>query len=149
MMASEGPFLAAIIARLAEPTYNLAAYGIAFAFAILIESPVIMLMSASTALVEDRTAYRKLRDFMYGLIALSTGLLLFVLFPPVYRWLTGSFLQLPQEVASLTYGALWILLPWPAAIGYRRFLHGLMIRSGRTRLVAFNTIVRLGTMAAT
>ena len=92
MMASEGPFLAAIIARLAEPTYNLAAYGIAFAFAILIESPVIMLMSASTALVEDRTAYRKLRDFMYGLIALSTGLLLFVLFPPVYRWLTGSFL---------------------------------------------------------
>jgi len=149
MMASEGPFLAAIIARLAEPTYNLAAYGVAFAFAILIESPVIMLMSASTALVEDRTAYRKLRNFMYGLIALSTGLLLFVLFPPVYRWLTGSFLQLPQEVASLTYGALWILLPWPAAIGYRRFLHGLLIRSGRTRLVAFNTIVRLSTMAAT
>ena len=56
MMASEGPFLAAIIARLGEPTYNLAAYGIAFAFAILIESPVIMLMRASTAQARDRAA---------------------------------------------------------------------------------------------
>lgn len=149
MMASEGPFLAAIIARLGEPTYNLAAYGIAFAFAILIESPVIMLMSASTALVEDRTAYLKLRNFMHALNALSTGLLLFVLSPPVYHFLTDTLLQLPKEVASITYGALWILLPWPAAIGYRRFIHGLLIRSGRTRLVALGTLVRLGTMAST
>ena len=64
MMAVEGPYLAAIIARLGEPRFNLAAYGVAFAIAILIESPVIMLMSASTALVEDRAAYRKLRNFM-------------------------------------------------------------------------------------
>ena len=149
MMASEGPFLAAVIARLGEPMFNLAAYGVAFAFAILIESPVIMLMSAATALVEDRAAYQKLRNFMYGLNALSTGLLLLVLFPPVYRLLTGMLLRLPTEVADLTYGALWILLPWPAAIGYRRFLHGLLIRSGRTRLVALGTLVRLGAMAST
>ena len=149
MMASEGPFLAAIIARLGEPRFNLAAYGVAFAIAILIESPVIMLMSASTALVEDRAAYRKLRNFMYGLNALSTGLLVLVLVPPVYRLLTDTLLRLPEEVASLTYGALWILLPWPAAIGYRRFLHGLLIRSGRTRLVALGTLVRLGAMSAT
>ncbi len=149
MMASEGPFLAAIIARLGEPRFNLAAYGVAFAIAILIESPVIMLMSASTALVEDRAAYRKLRNFMYGLNALSTGLLVLVLVPPVYRLLTDTLLRLPEEVAGLTYGALWILLPWPAAIGYRRFLHGLLIRSGRTRLVALGTLVRLGAMSAT
>ena len=36
MMAVEGPFLAAIIARLADPKFNLAAYGIAFAFAVLV-----------------------------------------------------------------------------------------------------------------
>ena len=49
MMAVEGPFLAAVIARLAEPEYNLAAYGVAFAFAIIIEAPIIMMLSASTA----------------------------------------------------------------------------------------------------
>ena len=39
MMSVEGPFLAAVIARLPEPRFNLAAYGVAFAFALLIEAP--------------------------------------------------------------------------------------------------------------
>lgn len=149
MMASEGPFLAALIARMVDPEYNLAAYGVAFAFAILIESPVIMLMSASTALVEDSRSYRKLRNFMYGLNAVATGLLLILLFPPAYGWLIGGVLGLPEPVAELTYGALWLLLPWPFAIGYRRFLQGILIRSGRTRLVALGTVLRLAAMAVT
>ncbi len=53
MMAVEGPFLAAVIARLPGPTENLAAFGVAFVVAIFTESPVIMMMAASTALVED------------------------------------------------------------------------------------------------
>ena len=53
MMAAEGPFLAAIIARQAAEELNLAAYGVAYAFAMVAESPVIMLMSASTALCRD------------------------------------------------------------------------------------------------
>ena len=149
MMAAEGPFLAAIIARLADPTFNLAAHGVAFAFAILVEAPVIMLMSASTALVEDASSFRRLRSFANALNVGSTGLLLLVLVPPVYDGLMSTLLGLPPEVSSLTYGALWLLLPWPAAIGYRRFLHGLLIRSGRTRLVAIGTVLRLSGMAAT
>jgi hypothetical protein len=149
MMASEGPFLAALIARMSDPEYNLAAYGVAFAFAILMESPVIMLMSAATALVEDETTYRKLRNFMYGLNALATGLLLIVLLPRVYGPLMGTLLGLPEPVADLTYGALWLLLPWPAAIGYRRFLQGILIRAGRTRLVALGTVLRLVSMGCT
>jgi progressive ankylosis protein len=146
MMALEGPFLAAIIARLADPTFNLAAYGIAFAFGILIEAPVIMLLSASTALVEDRDSYRKLRNFSNALNIGCTALLLLVLVPPVFDGIMTGLLGLPTEVSSLTYGALWILLPWPAAIGYRRFVQGLLIRSGRTRLVALGTGIRLVTM---
>ncbi len=46
MMSLEGPFIAAIIARLPEPKFNLAAYGVAFSFALIIEAPVIMIMSA-------------------------------------------------------------------------------------------------------
>jgi progressive ankylosis protein len=149
MMAAEGPFLAAVIARMGDATYNLAAYGVAFAIAILVEAPVIMLMSAATALVEDAGSYRLLRAFTAALNLVSTLLLLGILVPPVFRWLMASALGLPDEVSRLVHGALWLLLPWPAAIGYRRFLHGVLIRSGRTRLVAYGTVLRLAAMSAT
>lgn len=148
MMAAEGPFLSAVIARLPDPKFNLAAWGVAFAFAVLVEAPVIMLMSAATALVEDATSYRRLRNFANGLNAGATVLLLVVLVPPVYRLLAGTLLGLPDRVAELTYGALWFFLPWPAAIGYRRFVQGVLIRSGRTRLVALGTVLRLVGMTA-
>ena len=38
MMAIEGPFLAAIIARMGESSTNLAAYGIAYAFGLITEA---------------------------------------------------------------------------------------------------------------
>jgi hypothetical protein len=149
MMAVEGPFLAAVIARLADPAFNLAAYGVAFAFALLAEAPVIMIMSASTALVEDATSLRRLRRFTYALNIAMTGALALFLTPPVYGLVMGDLIALPPEVARLSRGALLILLPWPAAIGYRRFYQGLLIRGGRTRLVAAGTVIRLVTMGAT
>ena len=147
MMSAEGPFLAAVIARLADPTYNLAAYGVAFALAILVESPVIMLMSASTALVVHRRSFEKLRAFTWAMNALGTVLLGIVVLPPVWHGLADVLLALPPEVSRITHGALLIFLPWPAAIGYRRFLQGVLIRSGRTRLVAYGTVIRLAAMA--
>jgi hypothetical protein len=147
MMAVEGPFLAAVIARLPDPTFNLAAYGVTLAFAFLIEAPVVMLMTASTALAEDRERYVRLRSFAYGLNGLCTAAMMIVIVPPVFDFLALQVVSVPSEVARLTYGALWILLPWPAAIGYRRFYQGLLIRDGKTRLVALGTVVRLSSMA--
>jgi hypothetical protein len=149
MMSVEGPFLAAVIARLADPRFNLAAHGIAFAFALLIEAPVIMMMSASTALAENRLSFKRLRNFTYALNALITAVQLLILIPPVFRFLMLDLIAVPGEVADLTYWALWILLPWPGAIGYRRFYQGLLIRDGLTRLVAVGTVIRLTAMAST
>lgn len=146
-MATEGPLIAAVIARMPDPTFNLAAHGVTFALAILIEAPVIMLMSAATALVRDRTSFLKLRNFAFALNFLSTAGLLVLLIPSVFNWVTGSLIGLPAEVSSLTYGALWFMLPWPGAIGYRRFLQGVLIRAGKTRLVAWGTVIRLIAMA--
>ena len=147
MMATEGPLIAAVIARMPDPTFNLAAHGVTFALAILIEAPVIMLMSAATALVRDRNSFLKLRNFAFALNFLSTAGLLVLLIPGVFNWVTGSLIGLPTEVSSLTYGALWFMLPWPGAIGYRRFLQGVLIRAGKTRLVAWGTVIRLIAMA--
>lgn len=149
MMSVEGPFLAAVIARLVDPRYNLAAYGVAYAFALLFEAPVIMLMSASTALAEDWASYARLRNFTNALTSLVTVVMLVVLAPPVYSVVMIDLMALPQEVAHLAHRALWILLPWPAAIAYRRLYQGVLIREGLTRLVAVGTVFRLAGMATT
>lgn len=147
-MASEGPFLAAIIARLANPTYNLAAYGVASAVSIMIEAPVIMLMSAAASMVKDRESFLKLRNFSRGLYVATTLVLVVVLVPGVYDPLLRRLMGVPPQVADLTQGALWFFLPWPGAIGYRRFHQGVLIRAGKTRLVAYGTAIRLATMAS-
>lgn len=149
MMAVEGPFLAAVIARLGEPEFNLAAYGVAFSFAMLIEAPIIMMMSAATALAADRGSFLALRRFAYALNALITTVMIVLLLPPVFRFVTETLIGLPHEVASLTHVAVGILLPWPAAIGYRRFYQGILVRNNLTRRVAYGTVIRLVSMAIT
>ena len=129
MISVEGTFLAAVIARLDEPTFNLAAFGVAFAFALIVEAPIIMILNAATALVRDYESFRKLRNFSYTLNLLITLLMLLVLWRPVFSWLSEDVLALPGPVAALTHRALVLLLPWPAAIGYRRFYQGILIRA--------------------
>ncbi|MDT8368575.1 MAG: hypothetical protein RQ745_05175 [Longimicrobiales bacterium] len=149
MMASEGSILTAIIARAGDPTWNLAAFGVAFAFGILVEGPVIMLMSAATALARDWTALVRLRRFTWALNAIATALLAVILLPPVFTVVMTGMLGLPSEVTAILHVALALLLPWPAAIGYRRFVQGVLIRAGRTHLVAWGTVLRVVAMVTT
>jgi len=149
MMAVEGPFLAAVIARLAEPTYNLAAYGVAFSLALVAEAPVIMLMSAATALARNRLSYIRLRTFTHALNAGVTLAMAIALVPPIFDLIAFGLIGLPPEVASRTHTALLLLLPWPATIGLRRLYQGVLIRHGLTRRVAYGTIVRLVAMFGT
>ena len=147
MMAVEGPFLAAVIARLAEPKINLAAYGVAFSLAVLVEAPVIMMMSAATALVDGAESYRRLRAFLWQLNGGITTVMLLLLTPPAWDLAAHRLIGLDPQVADLAHRSLLVLLPWPAAIGYRRFCQGLLIRAGLTRRVAWGTVVRLAAMA--
>ncbi len=149
MMAVEGPFLAALVARHPHPEANLAAYGVAYAFALLVEAPVIMMMSAATALVKDRPSYLALRRFATVLNVAITVVLLTLILPPVASAVLEGLVGLPPEVAARAHRALILLLPWPAAIGVRRLAQGVLIRAGLTRRVAWGTLVRLCAMSAT
>jgi len=148
MMAAENPFVAAIIARLAEPKFNLAAFGVAFSFALIIEAPIIMLMAASTALVKDADSLTKMRRFAFTLNGIITLLMILLLLPPLFFPLAIKLIGLPESVTILTHRSLLLLLPWPAAIGFRRLYQGILIRHNQTRRVAYGTIVRLFTMSA-
>ena len=149
MMSIEGPFLSAVIARMVNPKFNLAAYGVAFSFALMIEAPVIMFMSASTALVKNRQSFYKLRNFVYSANFVVTFLMLIFIIHPVFNFFAIDIIELPIEVANLTYKAMLILFPWPGSIGYRRFYQGILIRNNLTRRVAYGTIVRLTSMTLT
>ncbi len=149
MMSIEGPFISAIIARMAEPKYNLAAYGVAFSFALIIEAPVIMLMSASTALVKNKITFKKLKNFTYFLNIATTLLMLIIIIPPVFYFIAQDLIGLPDKVAYLTHLACIILLPWPGTIGYRRFYQGILIKNNLTKRVAYGTVIRLLSMAIT
>jgi hypothetical protein len=148
MMSVEGPFLAALIARLPEPKFNLAAYGIAFAFALIVESPIIMMLSASTAIVEGKYSFQSLKKYAYTLSGGITVLMLVLLIPPVFNLFSSTLLNLPGEVANLAYKGTFALLPWPGAIGYRRFYQGVLIKNGFTKRVAYGTAVRLLAMSS-
>jgi hypothetical protein len=147
MMAVEGPYVAAIIARLADPTRNLAAYGVAFSFAFMAEAPIIMMMTAANALVADRQSLVALRRFAFQLNAGLTVVMAVGLLPPIFRFVTDRLIGLPPDIAHLTHVATALLLPWPAAIGYRRFYQGILVRHHLPQRVAYGTVVRLVTMS--
>ena len=149
MMAFEQPFLIAFIARLNDAKYNLAAFGIAGSFAMIIEAPIIMLMSASTALVTGRNSYRKLKRFTDILNAGITGIQLIILIPPVFRYIVTGLMGVPENVARIAHAALLIFLPWAASIGYRRFYQGILIRNDLTRRVTYGTMIRLSVIVIT
>jgi len=69
--------------------------------------------------------------------------------PRLFFFLTIDLIGLPEYIAHLTHGATLILLPWPAAIGFRRFYQGVLIRKRATRRVAFGTLIRLFSMGST
>jgi len=149
MMSLEGPFISAVIARLAEPKSNLAAYGVAFSLALMVEAPIIMIMSASTAMVRNQQSFLTMKKFVRWMNAVITTIMALILIKPVFHFIAGRMIGLPPHLEHLTWTGCLVMLPWPAAIGYRRFYQGVLIRHNRTRFVAYGTVVRLLVMVST
>ncbi len=146
MMSVEGPFIVAVISRLQDPVHNLAAFSVAFAIAMLVESPIMMLLSAGAALGHNRPQYERLFRFATLMNGLLSGVMAIMGMPVVFGRLNAIFWNLPEEVAGLVREAVWLLIPWPGAIGYRRLWQGILIAAGQSKLVTAGTVVRLLSM---
>ncbi len=144
LMGAELPALSAIVARLAEPEINLAAYGgVVFPLALIIEAPVIMLLAASTALSKDWNSYRKIYAFMMTTSAVLTALHIAVAFTPLYYFVVEGIIGAPQEIVEPARIGLKIMTPWTWSIAYRRFNQGVLIRFGHPKAVTVGTFIRL------
>lgn len=151
LMSVEQPAANAVIARLAEPTINLAAWGVVFSLSLVIEAPIIMLLAASTALSRDWKSYLWLRRFMMWAGAILTALHVLVAFTPLYSVVVGALIGGRPEIAPILTAArpgLMLMTPWTWSIAYRRFHQGVLIRFGHSRAVGIGTLVRLGSEIA-
>jgi hypothetical protein len=144
LMGLELPALSAVVARLANPEINLAAYGgVVFPLAMIIESPIIMLLAASTALSKDWDSYLKMRRFMMNAGAVLTALHVVIAFTPLYYFVVVNLIGAPQEIIEPARIGLMIMTPWTWSIAYRRFNQGVLIRFGHSNTVGLGTVVRL------
>jgi len=149
LMGLELPAVSAAMARLPDPERSLAAYGgLVFPLALIIESPVIMLLAASTALSRDHASYRLGRRYMLGLGLGFTALHGLVAFTPLFDLLARRLIGVPEEIVEPARIGLRIMLPWTIAIAYRRFQQGVLIRFGESRAVTVGTLCRLVAIVA-
>jgi hypothetical protein len=144
LMGIELPMISAVIARLENPEISLAAYGgIIFPLALIIESPIIMLLAASTALSKDWPSFVRIRRFMMITSAILTGLHVLIVFTPLYYVIVEQIFGAPQVIVEPARIGLMIMLPWTWAIAYRRFHQGMLIRFGHSKTISIGTVIRL------
>jgi progressive ankylosis protein len=149
IMAVEIPFLSAIITRLAEPTENLAAFGLALSISMVLECPVVALLPAAVRLARDKQSFARLHFFaLILLIGVLLGTLVFTL-SPAMPLLVEEVIGVSGDLSRRVQLSLLVMVPFPVAIGYRRLFQGVLIRRGYTRRVALGTLVRLVAMAGT
>jgi hypothetical protein len=148
LIAAEMPTASAAVARLANPEIHLAAYGgIVMPLALIVEAPIIMLLSASTALSRDWASYRRLRSFMLWAGAGLTALHLAIALTPLYYVVARQIIGAPPEILEPGRLGLVIMAPWSWAIANRRFNQGVLIRFDQSRSVALGTLFRFGGLA--
>jgi progressive ankylosis protein len=143
MMAVEQPAIAAVTARLPYPELNLAAFGVTFALALLVEGPVIMLLTAGTALPRDRQSYQRLLNFTHLMAGGLTALHLLIGLTPLYDLIVGRLIGTPDEVLELSRQGFLLMTPWTASIAYRRLWQGVLIRFNRTKVIPMTILARL------
>ena len=143
-MALELPALSAVVARMADPTIHLAAYGgVVFPVALIIEAPIIMLLAASTALSRDWATYNTLKRYMMTAGAILTGVHILLAFTPLFDSVVAQLLDPPPEIIEPARLGFQIMTPWTWAIAYRRFHQGVLIRFGHSQAVSVGTLIRL------
>ncbi len=144
LMSVELPAMSAFVARLPDAEINLAAYGgIVFPLALIIESPILMLLSASTALSKDWGSYIKIHRFMMVTSAIMTSIHFLIAFTPLYDWIVINILGAPAEIIEAGRIGLQIMLPWTWSIAYRRFHQGVLIRFEHSRAIGIGTGIRI------
>ena len=149
IMGVEQPAITSVVARLGDAKTNLAAFGIAFSFVLIMESPILQLLTAATALSTDRQSYRRLLLFSILLGGAMTVIHVAFGVTPAFRLLLTGLLRIPEEIVEPARIAYLYMAPGALLVAYRRLWQGVLIRYKHTTVVAVAMLARVLAVALT
>lgn len=143
VMAMELPVINSFVARMPNPKENLAIFGIIFSLALIIEGPIIQMLSAATAIATHYNNYKKLLNFMHAAAVFLTLIHLICSVPFIFNLIAINLLNIDPQLVPSAGKAFMLMIPWTASIGYRRMWQGVLIQNGRTAAVTLSMILRM------
>jgi len=147
MMVLEPSIVNIGLGRTADVELALAAYGVAYSLALLVEAPILMILDASVAKSTDRAAFLLVRRFTLVMALAVTLIGLLVSLTPLYNLVVVDLMNIPADVAARARPTLELLSFWPLPVAWRRAHQGVLIRAGRTAIISTATGLRLVTLA--
>ena len=149
LMGIESPMLAAFVARMATPEITLAAWGsLVYPISLVVEGPIIMLLTASTALVNNLSSYKKLFKYMIIMSFALSLIHILIAFTPLFYFVAEGLMNVPKSLLGPGKIGLQIMTPWTLMIAWRRLNQGVMIKHDNSKLVAQGTLIRLITLTS-
>ncbi|MFT3772632.1 MAG: hypothetical protein QM820_45150 [Minicystis sp.] len=148
VMTLGDPLQTMALSRLPDTREVLAAVGIVKAIAVFLESPIIMILHASTALSRSAASRRALWRFTRLLGGALTAIFVLLAFKPIYDVLLLRIFGAGPSIAAIGRTTFLLVLPWPGIIAWRRFYQGVLIRRGKTRQVGWASLSRLAWVVA-
>ena len=141
------PIINAALARTEAPALALAAYGVARGVSHPLLSPLFGLRQITTALALDRDMLRHIRNCTALLGGVASVLLLLCCVPPVYGFLVGDLMGIPEDIAQVGLPVLVAMAATPLLGVGRGYYQGILVRynrAGPIGLGAFGYLVGAG-----
>jgi len=148
MMSVSTPIINAGLARLPHPETNLAAFGLAFALSILLESPVFALQQAVVAWYGGTGRIRPYLSFALGLGLLMMGVEALIVFTPAAPFILERLMGADRELTRPAVLALQAAIVFPPLVAVRNALQGVLIGRRSAGPIAWGTALRLVSLAA-
>ena len=104
------------------------------------------LLTTATALAADKRSYRKLLGFTLVLCGVMALLHLVFGFTQAFEYLCTRIFRIPIEVVEPARKAFFVMTPFVIFVGLRRLWQGVLIRYGKTSVVAIAMVARVVTV---
>ncbi|MBU7587238.1 MAG: hypothetical protein KAF91_31065 [Nostoc sp. TH1S01] len=137
------PLQTSALSRLAFPQETLAGVGVVKGVAVFLESPIIMILHASTALGGQAKSRRALWQFTMIAGLFLSGIFLLLTWEPLYNWLLLDVFGVSSSIAARGRTTFLLMFLWPFVIAWRRFFQGLLIRAQKSIAVGWASVARL------
>jgi hypothetical protein len=137
------PLQTVALTRLTFPQETLAGVGVVKGVAVFLESPIIMILHASTALGGNVASRRALWQFTVITGLSLSGIFLLLTWEPLYKWLILDVFGVSPFIAARGRTTFLLMFLWPFVIAWRRFFQGLLIRAQKSIAVGWASVARL------